>query len=98
MQTPETAMTLRELHCLPASFLAPNCKSLRLIFCPGRASPHPRSRFFTAEFMIGPPLVERATLRLMQGIFRQSARANIALDVYLRLTKMFVCCGPPSSV
>src|SRR5258707_1280631 len=37
-----------------------------------------------------------ARLRLMYGLGRRCARANITLDVYLRLTKMCVCCGPPA--
>ncbi len=33
----------------------------------------------------------------MSNTSSKPSRANIAIDVYLRLTRMFVCCGPPAN-
>ena len=64
--------------------------------CAFSGIPYPGSRFFPSEFPIGAFGPNVRHYRAMHGIAGRNVRANIALDVYLRLTKMFVCCGPPA--
>lgn len=67
-------------------------------FVLGTATPaEQKIRYKQCKETFRPSIAFMRNLRFMGAHSARNSRPNISLSVYLRLTRMFVCCGPPAS-